>query len=141
MSQELPWGLFPAPRHVELVGEGLRSYDPEVSYCTAPELPAEGYDLSIGPRGVEIRHADAAGIRYANGALAQLREYSQKPENWSQEESEFTALRLQLKQEQRQLTEDAQELRRREKELELKFEEMQRPLVQEKQRQTDFPSS
>jgi len=75
MSQELPWGLFPAPRHVEEVGEGLRSYDPEVSYRTAPELPAEGYELSIGPRGIDIRHADAAGMRYASGALAQLREH------------------------------------------------------------------
>ena len=68
MNQESGWGLFPAPRYIEEVGEGLRSYDPEVSYRTVPALPREGYELLIGPRGIEIQHADAAGMRYANGA-------------------------------------------------------------------------
>ena len=75
MSQELAGGLFPAPRHVEQLGEGLRSRDPEVAYRTSSSLPPEGFELAIGPLGIDIRHADAAGMRYANRALEQLREH------------------------------------------------------------------
>jgi hypothetical protein len=71
--------LLPLPRSVESVGPGLRvepgaPLEPRVE--TDASLPAEGYSLEIGARGVRIRAADANGERYARATLEQLRSQS-----------------------------------------------------------------
>jgi len=62
--------MFPTPRHVErLPGGGsavLRASELDAS------LPAQGYELVIGPEGATIRHADELGLRYAHQTLARL---------------------------------------------------------------------
>ncbi|MDX3609431.1 hypothetical protein PV702_23935 [Streptomyces sp. FL06-04B] len=40
---------------------------------TDPALPPQGYRLRTGPGGVTVDHRDALGLRYALGALDQLR--------------------------------------------------------------------
>mgnify|MGYP000097151240 CR=1 FL=1 len=62
--------MFPEPRHVErLPGTGsleVRSVSADAS------LPAQGYELVVSADGTEIRHRDAAGLRYARHTLAAL---------------------------------------------------------------------
>lgn len=69
-----------------------------------------------------------------DAALFQLRQLSQEPEFYAQQEAEFAALRIQVKQEQRQLAEEAKELHRRESEIHEQSERTQQELAQEQQR-------
>lgn len=64
--------LFPVPREIERTGEG----------CDATASPRfhedvtcgeQGYRLEVGSGGIEIRHGDESGRRYALQTLAQLR--------------------------------------------------------------------
>lgn len=67
--------LFPAPRKIATGGEGAPR-DAPIGRHADPGLPPEGYRLTVGPEGVRIEHADAAGLRHAEATLAQLREQS-----------------------------------------------------------------
>jgi len=62
--------MFPAPRRVELLG-GPGSLD-VIDVSVDAGLPAQGYELVIAAGGTTIRHADAAGLRYAQDTLAQV---------------------------------------------------------------------
>ncbi|MGQ0832787.1 MAG: family 20 glycosylhydrolase [Microthrixaceae bacterium] len=62
--------MFPAPRHVEHLG-GTGSLEVR-EVVVDPSLPAQGYELVVRADGASIRHADAAGLRYASDTLAQL---------------------------------------------------------------------
>ena len=66
--------LLPRPRSLERrQGDGApKDATPDVA--PDPSLPAEGYVLEIDATGVSIRHADAAGRRYAEATLGQLRQ-------------------------------------------------------------------
>jgi hypothetical protein len=64
--------FLPRPRVLELregqvAGDGL-----ELRTEEDPSLPPQGYALEIAADGIQIRHADAAGLRYAEQALGQL---------------------------------------------------------------------
>jgi len=64
--------LFPAPRHLRFDGSGApANVEPRV-VCD-PNLPAEGFTLTVAGGGVTITHADDAGARWARALLAQLR--------------------------------------------------------------------
>ena len=65
--------LLPAPREIKWEGDGFQGSAPEVSFRLAPELPAQGFELRVAASGVEIRHADAEGQRYAEATLEQLK--------------------------------------------------------------------
>jgi hypothetical protein len=67
--------LFPRPRFIEVSGPG--SAGPVTSRIDA-SLPAEGFELHVGPAGVEIVHADVPGLRYARATLDQI--LSQSPD-------------------------------------------------------------
>ena len=63
--------LIPMPREVNVTGGACRKLDaPKVE--TVATIPSEGYELSIAPDGVTIRHSDGAGLFYAKKTLAQL---------------------------------------------------------------------
>jgi hypothetical protein len=64
--------LLPRPRELRYPGAGEARLAGEPATARDASLPAQGYALRAGPDGVAIRHADAAGLRYARGALAQL---------------------------------------------------------------------
>lgn len=69
--------LFPRPRQVDVVGP---VGDPtERAVQPDPGLPRQGYRLDVGPEGATIRHADAAGLRYARHTLAQLAGADERP--------------------------------------------------------------
>ena len=63
--------LLPSPRSVTWTG-GTCPSNAAVSVTRDAALPAEGYRLSITKDGVELVHADAAGLRHARATLAQL---------------------------------------------------------------------
>jgi len=67
-----PLRLLPLPRRIQDAGEGAPA-DAAVSTQVDAALPPQGYELVIGPDGVRIGHRDAAGLRYARAALAQIR--------------------------------------------------------------------
>lgn len=69
-----------------------------------------------------------------DAALAQLRQLSEEPEFYAQQEAEFAALRIQVKQEQRQLAEEAQEVHRRETDMQQQQERMTQELAEEQHR-------
>jgi len=82
MSQAKPL-LLPAPRHLELcAGHYLAPATLEQMLSQARteetgDLPAEGFELELASDAIRIRHRDAAGLRYARGALEQLyRQYA-----------------------------------------------------------------
>jgi hypothetical protein len=52
--------------------EALRADAAAAEWRADPELPGEGYALSIDRDGVRVRYADANGQRYAQATLAQL---------------------------------------------------------------------
>jgi hypothetical protein len=66
--------LFPRPAHLEIRGEG-----PPIDVTVVEErvaagrLPAEGFEIELGPDTAVVRHADDAGLRYARTTLDQLR--------------------------------------------------------------------
>jgi len=70
----LPLPLFPRPRHLELRGEGPPAGTPVVEeQVVGGRLPAEGFEIELGPDTAVVRHADAAGLRHARATLDQLR--------------------------------------------------------------------
>ena len=73
MPKNLALRLFPRPRQVEFVGSGCESADASVVFSSDAALPTEGYVLRVSEEGVEIRFADAAGRRYGESTLRQLR--------------------------------------------------------------------
>ena len=63
--------LIPMPREVKVSDGECRAVDaPRVEI--AATIPPEGYELSITPDGVTIRHSDDAGLFYAQMTLKQL---------------------------------------------------------------------
>lgn len=63
--------IFPAPRDLQLEGAGPAS---RAAPQLAPDssLPAQGFELRSSRNGIQIRHADEAGLRHAQQTLAQL---------------------------------------------------------------------
>ena len=56
--------LIPMPCEVKVSGGECRKSDaPKVE--TVATIPPEGYELSVTPDGVTIRHSDDAGLFYA----------------------------------------------------------------------------
>lgn len=73
MSLSAKLDLIPMPREVKTLDGECRAFDgPRVEI--AATIPPEGYELSITPDGVTIRHSDDAGLFYAKMTLKQLRE-------------------------------------------------------------------
>ncbi|MEV0142159.1 hypothetical protein [Streptomyces globisporus] len=68
----MPVTPFPAPRTLTTTPGGA-ALDAPVRVRTDPALPPQGYRLRTGPGGVTVDHRDALGMRYALGALDQLR--------------------------------------------------------------------
>ena len=70
----IDWQLLPRPRELADTGQpGARAH------CRAEErsdsaLPAEGYELEISPKEIQLRYADQSGLRYGRDTLRQLRE-------------------------------------------------------------------
>ncbi len=68
---EPPVASFPVPRELAIGGPppppGARP-----RFARDRSLPAQGYAITADARGVRVEHADAAGRRYAEDALAQL---------------------------------------------------------------------
>jgi hexosaminidase len=62
--------LLPVPRTLEL-GDALVPARPPTRRLDR-SLPAQGYELSIGPHGVELVGGDEAGLFYGDATLAQL---------------------------------------------------------------------
>lgn len=63
--------VVPAPQEMTLTGGEFRTeLPPKVEKVAA--IPPEGYELSVTPKGVTVRHSDAAGLFYAEMTLAQL---------------------------------------------------------------------
>jgi hypothetical protein len=52
---------------------GGAAFDAPVTATVDTALPAQGYRLRTGPDGIDIRHSDAPGLRYALQTLDQLR--------------------------------------------------------------------
>jgi len=67
--------LLPRPREWRFTGRGNAALDVEPTSVLDPSLPAQGFAITGDEARVAIRHADDAGLRYALGALAQLREH------------------------------------------------------------------
>jgi len=72
VSQPVP-ALFPAPRTLERTAGSHAIGDDPPDVRVEARLAPESYELEISPRGIEIRHADENGLRYAQQTLAQLR--------------------------------------------------------------------
>ena len=67
--------LLPRPRSWRWTGRGDAALSAEPRIERDASLPPEGFAIEADALGVEIRHADAAGLRYARRALSQLREH------------------------------------------------------------------
>jgi hypothetical protein len=66
--------LFPRPRHVEVRGDGPPADIPVAEELVGDgRLPAQGFEIELGPATAVLRHADAAGLRYGGATLDQLR--------------------------------------------------------------------
>ncbi len=63
--------LVPMPREVKVSDGECRAVDATKAEVVAT-IPPEGYELSITPDGVTIRHSDDAGLFYAQMTLKQL---------------------------------------------------------------------
>lgn len=63
--------LFPVPRSYEQLGGAFEVHPPR--FRPEPALAPESYELEVSAKGVEIRHADDKGRRYALQTLDQLR--------------------------------------------------------------------
>lgn len=64
--------LIPMPRDMKVSeGECRTSVAPKAEIVAT--IPPEGYELSITPDGVTIRHSDDAGLFYAQMTLRELR--------------------------------------------------------------------
>ena len=65
-------GIIPAPQHIELSPRGGYSkFKKEVSRQN-PNLPAEGYKLSIKKKQITIEYADHNGLIYGNLSLIHI---------------------------------------------------------------------
>ena len=64
--------LLPMPREMNLTG-GECAVNGEPNVEAVASVPPEGYELSVRPDGVTIRHSDEAGLFYAKKTLGQLR--------------------------------------------------------------------
>jgi hexosaminidase len=74
MPGQPPLELFPRPRQVEVHGDGPPAGTPVTEERVADgRLPAEGFEIELGPDAAVIRHADAAGLRYGRATLDQVR--------------------------------------------------------------------
>jgi hexosaminidase len=69
----LSTALFPAPRSLHLSPSAGPGSEAEISLAIDRDLPAQGFRLSTDATGIRIQYADAAGLRYAQQALDQLR--------------------------------------------------------------------
>ncbi|MBV9253400.1 MAG: family 20 glycosylhydrolase [Actinobacteria bacterium] len=67
--------LLPRPQRIELGGEGA-PLDAPVHETRLDDLPAEGFELEIGPASVELRYCDESGLRYGRATLGQIRAQS-----------------------------------------------------------------
>jgi hexosaminidase len=67
--------LVPRPQRLEVRGEGAPA-DTAVRTREVAELRAEGFQLEIGPDGIDLRHADENGLRYGLAFLEQIRDQS-----------------------------------------------------------------
>lgn len=70
--------LFPRPRHAETPAGAAAPTDAAPRVILDDSLPAQGYRLRADADGVEILHADAAGLRYALDTWDQLRTVPQQ---------------------------------------------------------------
>ncbi len=68
-----PFGLFPIPRFLERTGGSFEAGMSQPRLRSEPALGSESYELEIGVGGIEIRHADDNGRRYALQTLDQIR--------------------------------------------------------------------
>lgn len=62
--------VFPRPREVAVAGTAGSAA--EIEAAPDRSLPAQGYELLIGPGGTRVRYADELGLRYARQTLSQL---------------------------------------------------------------------
>jgi hexosaminidase len=65
--------VFPRPRHVATFDPTTRCTAP-VELVHDPALPSQGYELNAGADRTVLAHADDAGRRYGEQAIAQLRD-------------------------------------------------------------------
>ncbi|WOF24004.1 family 20 glycosylhydrolase [Microbacterium betulae] len=65
--------LFPAPRSLTPIDAAPPAADEAVRVRHDPELPPQGYRLRYAAGAVALDYADAAGLRYAQQTLDQLR--------------------------------------------------------------------
>ena len=69
--------LIPAPREMKTTGGECRVAKPPEK-TVVPSIPPEGYELSIRPDGITIRHSDDAGAYYAGITLMHLGRYDRR---------------------------------------------------------------
>ena len=63
--------LFPVPRHLNVHGQGP-GYAAQSELLLDTSLPEQGFLIRASRDGIEIRHADENGLRYARQTLRQL---------------------------------------------------------------------
>jgi hexosaminidase len=81
-------GVFPRPREMAVTGE--RGRPVEVAAGRDRRLPAQGYELRLGPDGTQVGYADDLGLRYARQTLAQLAAKAESvPEGWIRDWPDF----------------------------------------------------
>jgi len=71
--------LVPRPQRIDITGQGP-TVDTPVERLAAPDLPDQGFDIEITDTTVTLRYADAAGARYGDALLEQIRR--QSPTHW-----------------------------------------------------------
>ena len=69
--------VIPAPREMRLTG-GVHWARKPPKTVKAAGIPPEGYEISITPDGITIRHSDDAGAYYANMTLSQMGRWDAK---------------------------------------------------------------
>ena len=89
--------LFPAPKELRVGGEGV-GFDAPVARRQVTSLPAEGFEITIGPEGVRVDYADPNALRYAEATLAQIRAQAQQgwPGLWLRDAPDFAVRGLML---------------------------------------------
>ena len=65
-------GIIPAPQQIEVSPRGgYTKFKKKVSRLN-PNLPAEGYKLSLKRNKITLEYADENGLRYGNNTLVQI---------------------------------------------------------------------